>query len=132
MSPLKEREAFLEGLHSRYQTVSENLRNSGGSSGIGVIEGVFPVSARGHRVNSCVHLLREKLFPDLTVKAYLLALDHVFAVKGVDFAECSKLFMPMRSFSKSFSALEICPPGWDGTVTLWNLKRALHKPLVRF
>ena len=73
--------------------------------------GVAPVNATIRMiVDFLVHLRRDKGLSILAVKGYRAALNLVFALKGMDLADCRPISMLIRSFLKSVRPEELRPP----------------------
>ena len=80
-------------------------------------------------VDFLVHLRCDKGLSLSAIKGYRVALNSVFALKGMDLADSCRIFMLIRSFSKSVRPEELRPPAWDVTLVLQSLTGAPYEPL---
>ena len=92
-------------------------------TGVATVNATIPMI-----VDFLVHLRCDKGL-SVSVKGYRAALNSVFALKGMDVADCCPISMLIRSFSKSVRPEELRPPAWDVTLILRSLTRALYEPL---
>ena len=76
-----------------------------------------------------IHLRVDKGFSLSALKGYSSTINSVMALKGVDLATSRELSMLFRSFSKSYSPNDLCPPAWDVALILQSLTDPPYEPL---
>ena len=92
--------------------------------------GVTPIDATIPLiVDFLIHLRVDKGFSLSALKGYRSTISSVMALKGVDLAASLELSMLFRSFAKSCSPDDLCPPAWDVALVLQSLTEPPYEPL---